>query len=926
MPHRPPWLIPALIALILFVGNLASSWLTADLQAELTPYRYWIWGVVALAALTAVLLAVREAQREPPDTGPHPPTISGRVTDSQNVLIGEHSTQQIVADSENVQLGDGGVQQIIEQVVVQLAAELPRRGLSEEQFRSVAAAYLALLINRYRYLDFKGMGVSDRVPLRLPLLEMYVPLRARREMPDGETWAHNLRLAGRQVSAEEADAIGRRLGEPGPVLELLNEHDGVIVLGDPGAGKTTFLKYLALLLAFGQGERLRFANHLPILIPLAAYANALDKGDVALQAFLGQYYRDQGIDLPVDALLSAELEQGRALLLLDGLDEVSDEALRTTLVRRLEHFVAHHRRKGNKFVLTSRIVGYRAARPSVDGLVECTLVDFGDDEIADFVAKWTAAIERAVGGDTPVSQQRAQREGAELLATVQRGGGVRLLAANPLLLTILALMKRQGVALPERRAQLYDTYVKTLLRSWNLARNVDGRPGRELNENEVLKVLAPLALWMHTSSPGVGLVKREEVRRRLIAIYAHRGDPQPAAAAERLLRDVRDHASLLLERGPGSYGFIHLTFQEYLAAVALVQQGQQTVTPIVTALIDHLGVDAWREVSLLAIGHLGLVQQRDEAASAVIEQLLHHNDRRALLLAGAAVKDVQPDGVTPTSQAQTLAALQAAMRTADLPLRLRLDAALLAADLGDQPADLDGFVPMPATAQLGDAFRIGRYPVTNAQFRCFVTAGGYRDDRWWQHERGRYYRDLDEWTAPRLWDDDRFNHATQPVVGVSWYEAAAYCAWLTAELRKRGEIGASEEIRLPTQPEWLWAARTGQPAPADEALDYPWAGPFDPRRANTKESDLKQTTPVHMYPTGVTPAGVWDMAGNVWEWTKDEYQRDSDGAVWYYLKGGSYYRDANDAKASAADRLFARNYWPGYDGFRVVVVPLSRAG
>lgn len=80
------------------------------------------------------------------------------------------------------------------------------------------------------------MGVDERVPLRLPLLEMYIPLTARTELPKGQTWARSLKIAGRAASEAETEAMGERLSEPRPILELLREHDGLVVLGDPGAG------------------------------------------------------------------------------------------------------------------------------------------------------------------------------------------------------------------------------------------------------------------------------------------------------------------------------------------------------------------------------------------------------------------------------------------------------------------------------------------------------------------------------------------------------------------------------------------------------------------------------------------------------------------------------------------------------------------
>ena len=185
---------------------------------------------------------------------------------------------------------------------------------------------------------------------------------------------------------------------------------------------------------------------------------------------------------------------------------------RALVVERVETFFDHQRKQGNKFIVTSRIVGYRDVRLAAEGLQECTLVDFDDDDIVLFLGKWTQAIEQAAKGESTFTQLEAAEEKAEMLFALERNPGVRQLAANPLLLTILALMKRQGVLLPERRVQLYEQYIQTLLRHWNLARGLDKRGARDLDVLETTRVLAPLALWMQETSPGAGLVKRGAVR------------------------------------------------------------------------------------------------------------------------------------------------------------------------------------------------------------------------------------------------------------------------------------------------------------------------------------------------------------------------------------------------------------------------------
>jgi len=246
------------------------------------------------------------------------------------------------------------------------------------------------------------------------------------------------------------------------------------------------------------------------------------------------------------------------------------------------------------------------------------------------------------------------------------------------------------------------------------------------------------------------------------------------------------------------------------------------------------------------------------------------------------------------------------MQEATLPATERLFAGQLLAQLGKEPPGLDDFISTPNWP-----FQIGRYPVTNAQFRRFVDDGGYKNDEWWQDEEGREYRDKNQWSKPRYWNDNDLNWPTQPVVGISWYEANAYCAWLTKQLHNNQTIAADHVVRLPTQEEWMLAARASQSA-------YPWGrDDFDATHANTEESNLNQTTPVHMYPAGATEDGVWDLSGNVWEWSNDV---DDDGYPW--VKGGAWYWDADNAKSSA------RHYWlPNFrdsvSGFRCVVVPVS---
>lgn len=809
--------------------------------------------------------------------------------------------------------------------------------------KQATAAYLAYLTDRHYYLSLKGMGVSDRVPLKLKLLDLYVPLKARMELPEGETWKRDLSLAGRDISDYE-DPL--HFGDPVPLLAVLKNYSGVIVLGDPGAGKTTFVKYLAVRLARGEGAKMGLDDYLPILLPLAAFANALQHQDIRLDDFIAEYFSGIGADLPIGPMLKEALKVGRALILLDGLDEVRDLNMRNTVVERVVDFYHFHRHQGNKFVLTSRVVGYRAVRPSAEDLAECTIVDFEDDEIEAFVSRWTTALETQAQGHTHVAQADAETDRRELLDAIQHNPGVRQLASTPLLLTILALMKRQGVTLPERRVQLYDQYVSTLLSTWNRARSLSGRaPGRDIDEIQTVRILAPLALWMHEVSPGVGLVGREEMRRKLEELFHERGDVSPLQSARQFMLDVRDHAALLLERGPGEYGFIHLTFEEYLAAVALALMGQGDSTPIIETLSRHVGEQPWREVTLLTIGYLGIRQQLPKIAGEVVDALVAQQPGpagEAVVLAGDAVLDTSPNGVPHQTRDRVVDALVQTMQDGSLRPELRRHAGLLLGRLGWRPGDLDRFVEVPdGEYQAGvkkepnvipHKYFVARYPVTNIQYARFVKEDGYQNheywsDLGWEWRTGKFdqrtmeaverdwleHRPLAKRNMPYYWHNIELSNPIVPVVGVCWFEAEAYCKWLS---KKIVAVPEGYTLRLLTSEEWERAAR------GVDGREYPWGEGFNKSAANTWDSDstgsgLGGTTAVTTFAQGVSPTDTWDMSGNVWEWTGSWYDEDKKYRI---VRGGSWIGYQWFARSSFCNWSIPLMFNDDL-GFRVAIAP-----
>lgn len=146
----------------------------------------------------------------------------------------------------------------------------------------------------------------------------------------------------------------------------------------------------------------------------------------------------------------------------------------------------------------------------------------------------------------------------------------------------------------------------------------------------------------------------------------------------------------------------------------------------------------------------------------------------------------------------------------------------------------------------------------------FVKAEGYAEKQWWS-KAGWQEKEEGGWQQPRYWNDSRFNLPNQPVVGVSWYEAEAYCNWLTNELNVQKDM----TIRLPTEAEWECAAR------GIAGRRYAWGNDTPtPEHANYDETGLNRTNAVGCFPKGCTEEGLYDMAGNVWQWCQDWYAKD----------------------------------------------------
>ncbi|MEH1797551.1 tetratricopeptide repeat protein [Nostoc sp.] len=522
--------------------------------------------------------------------------------------------------------------------------------------------YLEWLIADNSYLKISGvMQVQRQVDIFLD--QIYVSLQAVRRQQITET----SKLDQEMTTFRQADRLSMSISSPydldepcyyEPVLissipttstktviqridlsHAVRENQHCVILGAPGAGKTTLLRYLALHFAIAKrdGNEIVIGGEpqeelgkalLPIFFRIADYAERLQQEpELRLLDYLRQFYRqweayfqdEAEVGTEMATLLLEKMRQGQCLILLDGLDEVFEQESRRLIVERIDQFVNAF--STNKFVITSRIAGYRDVKLS-SRFAEFTIEDMGSEQVEKFLQRWCLAIERAQQPEASEAQwQRAGDDQArKILEAIKDNEGVKRLTANPLLLTILALIHRNGERLPNRRVKLYELAVQTLTEDWQLGKKLPDAPKVLLNQNEVVAFLAPLAYWMHEEKPS-GLVTEAEVEQQLAAKLAELNDTDLESDSVRLavqefLRKVRETTGLFVERAPGVYGFMHLTFEEYFAARYIADN---EVSDILAIIRKHLHEPRWNEPILLALGYYGIYSPKQ--VNKLVEQL-----------------------------------------------------------------------------------------------------------------------------------------------------------------------------------------------------------------------------------------------------------------------------------------------------------------
>jgi formylglycine-generating enzyme required for sulfatase activity len=746
------------------------------------------------------------------------------------------------------------------------------------------------------------------------------------------------------------------LNNLGEALAL--KHRVYLLKGAPGSGKTTLLRRLAFDLASAAGD----TDLVPVLVELANHRGTRSPGE-----WLDRQWQTNFPTMPGLEALAGETP---ILWLLDGLNELPDEigtprAGKIAAWRGwLDTQVDRHRA-----MVSCRSADHLEELDEIAGrpVPHLELQPLDLPKIAEFLRNRTALA--SVQAEAAIAHIE-DRDLAHLYDT-------------PLMLTLLEQVLSPEGDFPDGRADLFSTYlcrlvlrehkkhpalIATLFRDserhalTDAARRSDAQHDRAAARRRL--VMRPNAFFDALSGQAYQRQRaeyrgdRQEVSFEKLELEDAFHDAHGAELGARIYEGARALNLLIEGEDTASLRFRHQQFQEFFAARDLARTGElalagapqrpedfrhplQQVRAEMRPWQELPGVDrsGWEETALMAAG---LAEDRD----AFVDALAQVN----LPLAGQCAAR---EAVAENTRLPLAERLLVRMRDPGTDLRARIAAGRALGELralgvlGYEPVHREGrllaWLPPLATVPAGDytfgserdpeayeyehrfterlpAFRLGRYPVTNAEWRCFIQARGYQDPRWWageaaqaffqgrgtnegqaqvwlwwrsQKEQGRLEGSLDEsgfdpetqewvrqttaldeqdWAAhleqvrgqsqrvsePAWWRAGRYNNPLHPVVGISAFEALAYCRWLS-EL-------SGEAYGLPHELQWEAAAR----GPGRRPRRYAFGDAWTPDVCNVREPDsvVGAPTPVGLYAAGRTPdTGLYDMTGTVWEWT-----------------------------------------------------------